>query len=276
MPSTPPCSMRCPAPTEVCGGCSSLSPWGENSRRDSPRLGSAYLVAGQLGPLRPSRVGASRLSTRQRVARTLAFLSGAFLVVAYIGASAFPAADLPRYLGLPSAAMLAVFAPYAFEQLRRRRYGALYSLLLVAVAVFSFAYSGVFAPKNPYTSNPYGLSLSGLISYGDAQQIRTISQMLAPGTYLTDWRSGLFMASTYLDIQPQYRGFRYRGIEFIYGGSYGLYIDSAYLQRFSGLIILRQESSNMPEVYSPDVFVVAKNSGNSVFYSSNDVTVWAR
>jgi hypothetical protein len=209
-------------------------------------------------------------------ARTLAFISGTFFVVAYIGASAFPAADLPRYLGLPSAAMLAVFAPYAFELLRSRRYGTLYSLLLVAVAVSSFAYSGVVAPKNQYTNNPYGLSLSGLVSYGEAQQLRTLSQALAPGTYLTDWRSGSFIASTYLDILPQYQGFRYKGIEFIYGGSYGLYIDSAYLQRFSGLIILRQESSNMPEVYSPDVFVVAKNSSNSVFYSGNDVTVWAR
>jgi hypothetical protein len=209
-------------------------------------------------------------------ARTLAFLSGAFLVIAYIGASAFPAADLTRYLGLPSAAMLAVFAPYAFELLRRRRYGALYSLLLVAVAVFSFAYSGVFAPKNLYTNNPYGLSLSGLISCGDAQQIRILSQMLAPGTYLTDWRSGLFIASTYLDIQSHYQGFGYRDIEFIFGGSYGHYIDSAYLRRFSGVIILRQESSNMPEVYSPDVFVVAKNSSNSIFYSSNDVTIWTR
>jgi hypothetical protein len=118
-------------------------------------------------------------------ARTLAFLSGTFLIVAYVGASAFPAAYLPRYLGLPSAVVLAVFAPYAFELLRRRRYGALYSLLLVAVAVFSFVYSGVFAPKNLYTNNTYGLSLSGLVSHGDAQQIRTISQMLAPGTYLT-------------------------------------------------------------------------------------------
>jgi len=209
-------------------------------------------------------------------ARTLAFLSETFLVAAYIGASAFPAADLPRYLGLPSAVMLAVFAPYAFELLRRRRHGALYSLLLVAVAVFSFAYSGVFAPKNPYTNNPYGLSLSGLVSYGDAQQIRTLSQMPAPGTYLTDWRSGLFIASTYLDIQSHYQGFGYRGIEFILGGSYGLYIDSACLRSFSRLVILRREFSNMPEVYSPDVFVLAENSCNLVFYSGNDVTVWAR
>jgi hypothetical protein len=86
-------------------------------------------------------------------AKSLAFLSGTFLIVAYIGASAFPAADLPRYLGLPPAAMLAVFAPHAFELLRKRRYGSLYSLLLVAIAVFSFIYSGVFVPRNPYTSN---------------------------------------------------------------------------------------------------------------------------
>jgi hypothetical protein len=209
-------------------------------------------------------------------ARTLAFLSGAFLVIAYIGASAFPAADLTRYLGLPSAAMLAVFAPYAFELHRRRRYGSLYSLLLVAIAVFSFAYSGVFAPRNPYTNNPYGLSLSGLVSYGDAQQLRTVSQMLAPGTYLTDWRSGDFMASIYLDIQPQYRGFRYIGIEFIFGGSYGLYVELAYLQRFSGLIILRQGSSDMPEVWSAEVFVMIREPENSVLYSSNGVVIWAR
>jgi hypothetical protein len=209
-------------------------------------------------------------------ARTLAFLSGTFLIVAYVGASAFPAADLPRYLGLPSAAMLAVFVPYAFEVLRRRRYGTLYSLLLVAVAVSSFAYSGVSAPKNPYTNNPYGLSLSGLVSYGEAHQLCILSQMLAPGTYLTDWRSGHFMADAYLDIQPRYRGFRYRGIEFIYGGSYGLYIDSAYLQRFSGVIILRQGSSGMPEVWNAEVFVMIREPENSVLYSSNGVVVWAR
>jgi len=183
---------------------------------------SAYLVAGHLALSVLAVSGLLVFLHGRGSARALAFLSGTFLVVAYIGASAFPAADLPRYLGLPSAAMLAVFAPYAFELLRKRRYGSLYSLLLVAVAVFSFAYSGVFAPRNPYTNNPYGLSLSGLASYGDAQQIRTISQMLAPGTYLTDWRSNLFVASIYLDIKPKNQGFRYKDIEFICGGRYGL------------------------------------------------------
>jgi hypothetical protein len=46
--------------------------------------------------------------------------------------------------------------------------------------------------------------------------------MLAPGTYLTDWRSNLFVANIYLDIKPKNQGFRYKDIEFIYGGRYGL------------------------------------------------------
>jgi hypothetical protein len=209
-------------------------------------------------------------------ARALAFLSGTFFVVSYIAAFAFPASAIPRYLGIPSVAMLAVFTPYAFELLRKRRYGSLYSLLLIIVVVFSFVYSGVFALRNPYTNNPYGDSISIGISYEDAQQLRMISQLLAPGAYLTDWLGGFFIANTYPDIQLQYRRFGYRGIEFILGGSYGLYVDLAYLQSFRGLIILRQESSITPGVYSPDVFVVAKNSGNSVFYSGNGITVWTR
>jgi hypothetical protein len=209
-------------------------------------------------------------------ARALAFLSGTFFVVSYIAAFAFPASAIPRYLGIPSTVMLAVFTPYAFELLRKRRYGSLYSLLLIIVVIFSFVLSGVFALRNPYTNNPYGGSISIGISYEDAQQLCMISQLLAPGTYLTDWLGGFFIANTYPDIQLQYRRFGYRGIEFILGGSHGLYVDLAYLQSFRGLIILRQESSITPGVYSPDVFVVAKNSSNSIFYSSNGITVWTR
>jgi hypothetical protein len=84
------------------------------------------------------------------------------------------------------------------------------------------------------------------------------------------------MASTSLGIQPQYRGFRYKGIEFILGGSYGLYVESAYLQRFSGLIILRQESFDMPGLWRAEVFIMIREPENSVLYSSNGVVIWAR
>ncbi len=75
-------------------------------------------------------------------ARTLAFLSGMFLVVAYIGASAFPAAELPRYLGLPSVSMLAVWAPYGFQLIERKRLGRFYHIVLIVVAITGFVYSG--------------------------------------------------------------------------------------------------------------------------------------
>jgi len=84
------------------------------------------------------------------------------------------------------------------------------------------------------------------------------------------------MASTSLDIQPQYRGFRYKGVEFILGGSCGPYVELAYLQRFSGLIILRQGSFDMPEVWSAEVFVMTREPENSVLYSSNGVVIWAQ
>ncbi len=57
---------------------------------------------------------------------------------------------------------------------------------------------------------------------------------------------------------------------FIFGGNYGLYIDSAYLRSFGGLVTSRIFQ------HTGDVFIVAENSGDSVFYSGNDVTVWAR
>jgi len=100
-------------------------------------------------------------------ARALAFLSGIFLVIAYIGASVFPAADLTRYLGLPSASMLVVWAPYGFQLIERKRLERFYYIVLIVVAITGFVYSGVFAPRNPYTGNPYTFSLSGPVSYDE-------------------------------------------------------------------------------------------------------------
>ena len=84
------------------------------------------------------------------------------------------------------------------------------------------------------------------------------------------------MANTYLDIQRQYQGFRYKGIKFTFGGIYGLYVELAYLERFSGLIILRRGSFDMPGVWSAEVFVMIREPENSVLYSSNGIVIWAR
>jgi len=135
--------------------------------------------------------------------------------------------------------MLAILTPYAFKILREKKWGATYSNLLILIAVFAFVYSGVFTPKNPYTANPYSLSLSGLVTQSEALQLQTISQLLGPGLYLTDWRSGLFIRYYYLFSEPLWQGFKHGDTVFRLGGSYGLYIDSAYLKRFEGFVIIR-------------------------------------
>jgi len=170
--------------------------------------------------------------------------------------------------------MLAILTPYAFKILREKKWGATYSNLLILIAVFAFVYSGVFTPKNPYTANPYSPSLSGLVTQSEALQLQTISQLLGPGLYLTDWRSGLFIWYYYLFSEPLWQGFKYDDIVFRLGGSYGLYINLIHLERFKGLIILRNGALNMPEVYDQDAISKIRDRQNTVIYMSKDIEIW--
>ena len=207
-------------------------------------------------------------------ARALAFLSGLFLLLAYVGASAFPAMDLPRYVGLPSATILAFLAPLAFKTFEERKSGAWFALLLLAIAIAAFTYSGVFAPRNPYTGNTYAFSLSGLVSYVEAAQPSPISHILGPGRYLTDWRYGLFLAYHYMYFEPLWQAFRVGGVEVRLGGSYGLYVDPAYLKKFRGFVILRSGALDMPGVYAPSAASRIRDANNSVVYAGEDVEIW--
>jgi len=206
--------------------------------------------------------------------RALALLSGLFLLLAYVGASAFPATDLPRYVGLPSATVLAFLAPLAFKTFEERKGGAWFALLLLAIAVAAFTYSGVFAPRNPYTGNSYSFSLSGLVSYVEAAQSSPISHILGPGRYLTDWRYGLFLAYHYMYFEPLWQAFRVGGVEVWLGGSYGLYVDPAYLKKFRGFVILRRGALDMLGVYAPSAASRIKDANNSVVYAGGDVEIW--
>jgi len=182
--------------------------------------------------------------------------------------------DFPRYFGLPAVVLLATFVPYGFNILKAKRGGPWYAVFLIAVAIVSFVFAGIFMPKNPYTANPHVYSLYGLVTQCEAMQLHVISQLLGPGLYLTDWRSGLFMGYRYLFVEPLWQGFKYGDIVFTLGGSYGLYIDLAYLKRFNGMIILREGSSDMVEAYSREVFVEINEERNKVIYSSGCVVIW--
>jgi len=209
----------------------------------------------------------------------LTFISLAGLAVANVGAVAFPALDLPRYLGLGSTTLLAILSPQAFESLTRRgKLGAGYVYALLLLAVLSFGFAGTLMPENPYTANPYATwSISGLITYNEAQELENIAFKLCCNNYLVDWRSGSYIGYKYLWIQPLSKGFYNPETQgfFTYAGSYGLLVTPEYLTNFNGVLIFRQSSLNMLEAYSPGINVFLNNIIDkvSMLYMSSQIRV---
>jgi hypothetical protein len=211
--------------------------------------------------------------------RLLAFISLAGLSVAYVGAVAFPALDLPRYLGLGSIILLAMLSPQVFESLTRRgKLGAGYAYALLLLAILSFGFAGTLMPENPYTANPYSLwSVSGLITYDEAQELRNLTPLLCCNNFLVDRRTGDYLTSIYLWIYPEYRGFHitYAQSRFIFAGSYGLLVTPEYLKNFNGIWIFRKNALQMLEAYSSEVPLYATKmyTNTSVLYFSNNVQI---
>jgi len=194
---------------------------------------------------------------RDAVRRLLAFTSLIGLGIAYVGAVAYPALDLPRYLGLGSTVMLAVLSPQAVQVLAKRgRLATYYTLSIILLAVVSFGFAGTLMPENPYTANPYAIwSTSGLITYDEAKILNEIGSLLCCNNYLVDWRAGAYLYYKYLWIQPLYRGFYYPEAQSVFtlAGSYGLYITAEYFIKYEGVFIFRVMSLRMIEAFSPNI-----------------------
>jgi len=213
--------------------------------------------------------------------RLLAFISLAGLAVAYVGAVAFPALDLPRYLGLGSTTLLAILSPQAFESLTRRgKLGAGYAYALLLLAILSFGFAGTLMPENPYTANPYSSwSTSGLITYNEAQELRNLAPLFCCNNFLIDWRAGAYLGYKYLWIQPLYKGFRDLNTRsfFTFAGSYGLLITPKYLEQSKEILIFRRSAFEMPEAYSIDVlkhiYLMIYKQNTSVYYFSGNFIV---
>jgi hypothetical protein len=211
----------------------------------------------------------------------LTFISLAELAVANVGAVAFPALDLPRYLGLGSTTLLAILSPQAFESLTRRgKLGAGYVYALLLLAVLSFGFAGTLMPENPYTANPYATwSISGLITYNEAQELRNLAPLFCCNNFLIDWRAGAYLGYKYLWIQPWYRGFRdlNTGSLFTFAGSYGLLITPKYLEQSKEILIFRRSAFEMLEAYSTDVlkhiYLMIYKQNTSVYYFSGNFIV---
>ncbi|MCC6056448.1 MAG: hypothetical protein LM583_07215, partial [Desulfurococcaceae archaeon] len=212
--------------------------------------------------------------------RLLVFISLAGLAVAYVGAVAFPALDLPRYLGLGSITLLTILSPQAFESLTRRgKLGASYAYSLLLLAILSFGFAGTLMPENPYTANPYPpWSISGLITYSEAQELRNLAPTLCCSNFLIDWRAGSYLRYVaYLWARSRYRGFYDYNCScmFIYAGSFDLLVTPEYLRNFNGLFILRVRALYMPEAYSPTMSkaVDYEIMHRSLVYSSDNFVI---
>lgn len=224
------------------------------------------------------------VKTKDTIMRLLTFTSLAALGIAYIGAVTFPALDPPRYLGLGSISMLIILSPRGIRALTRRgRIGVYYALSLVLLAITSFGFAGTLMPGNPYTANPYASwSISGLITYGEAQELKNIASLLCCNNYLVDWRTGVYMVHEYLWVQPQYRGFYNVKTDssFTIAGTYGLLVTPEYLTHFNGIFIFRRGAISMPEAFAPQIVDCIKESMTNgtiaVYYSSNHIVVISR
>jgi len=208
-------------------------------------------------------------------ARTLAFIANILLVIAYATASVFPS-ELLRYLGLPSATILAIITPYALEFFRHRVLGNIYILILIMIAIFGFVYSGVFAPKNPFTAGPSQLNL---LSSQATQELLLAIPRLAPGDYLIDWHSGAYVWH-YL-IYPNSHsniGFEYNGKKFFLGGVFGgilgincLNLNDNFWEKFKGYIIINKENVDLQcyQIYLRYIYTTKRY----IYFNSNSIEI---
>jgi hypothetical protein len=90
----------------------------------------------------------SMIDDREIMMRLLAFASLTGLGIAFIGATAFPALDLPRYLGLGSVVLLTILSPQSLEiLLSRGGVGASYVFSLILLTIISFGFAGTLMLK---------------------------------------------------------------------------------------------------------------------------------
>jgi hypothetical protein len=209
----------------------------------------------------------------RKVARVLSFLSIVFLFVAYIGPVAFPAATLDRYLGLPSAVILAVLLPYGFELFRERKYGIIYSHVLIIIAIVAFSFNGTFAPYNDYVLHgPF--SIVHPLSTEESIEFATVIDYLSSGNYIVDNMLGHYVSYKYVLVEYKFVGYYYKqeNIMLYFAGSYGFVVSEQHLYHFNGSIVIRVATLPFQWIYSRSfVDALARKTEFTVVYSSHNI-----
>jgi len=210
-----------------------------------------------------------------KVARVLSFLSIGFLFIAYIGPVAFPAAALDRYLGLPSAVILALLLPYGFELFRERKYGIIYSHVLIIIAIVAFSFNGVFAPYNDYVLHG-AFSIVHPLSTEESMELTMVLNYFSSGNYIVDNMLGHYVSYKYVLVEYKFVGYYYKqeNIMLYFAGSYGLVVSEQHLYHFNGSIVVRIAALPFQWIYSRDfVDALARKTEFTVIYSSHNILI---
>jgi len=210
-----------------------------------------------------------------KVVRILSFLSIVFSIIGYIGPVAFPAAALDRYLGLPSAVILAVLLPYGFELFRERKYGIIYSHVLIIIAIVAFSFNGTFAPYNDYVLHgPF--SIVHPLSTEESIEFTTVIDYISSGNYIVDNMLGHYVSYKYVLVENKFFGYYYKqeNIMLYFAGSYGLVVSERHLHHFNGSIVIRTATLPFQWIYSRDfVDALARKTEFTVVYSSHNILI---
>jgi hypothetical protein len=210
-----------------------------------------------------------------KVVRILSFLSIVFSIIGYIGPVAFPAAALDRYLGLPSAVILAVLLPYGFELFRERKYGIIYSHILIIIAIVIFSFNGTFASYNDYVLHgPF--SIVHPLSTEESIEFTTVIDYISSGSYIVDNMLGHYVSYKYVFVEYKFFGYYYKqeNIMLYFAGSYGLVVSERHLHHFNGSIVIRTATLPFQWIYSKDfVDALARKTEFTVIYSSHNILI---
>ena len=210
-----------------------------------------------------------------KVVRILSFLSIVFSIIGYIGPVAFPAAALDRYLGLPSAVILAVMLPYGFELFRERKYGIIYSHILIIIAIVAFSFNGTFAPYNDYVLHgPF--SIVHPLSTEESIEFTTVIDYISSGNYIVDNMLGHYVSYKYVLVENKFFGYYYKqeNIMLYFAGSYGLVVSERHLHHFNGSIVIRTATLPFQWIYSRNfVDALAGKAEFTVVYKSHNILI---
>jgi len=228
------------------------------------------------------------LEDKSVLVKLLTLLSLAGLVFTFISmVTGIISLDIPRYVGMPSAAILVLIAVKGVRiLLNHGRPSTLYAIFLVLLAFVSSVFGGALMPENPYTANPYApWTLSGLLRYSEARELDSLANLLYRGNYIVDWRAAAYLMYSYVWIEQGFKGFYYnyypeRGVTLMYAGSYAFLADLKLLKKYDAMLIFRNSATQMLGLYSQELIsciknmsICASNEGLAVVYSSKNIYV---